>query len=61
MNCNCGGNTEGIHRVVRDKTLQGEYQSCPNCGRVKWLWATDSLQSEIGMKETSNYRNKGRL
>ena len=58
MNCNCGGNTEGIHKVTRDKTLQGEYQECPNCGRIKWLWATDKLQDEVGKIEPSYNRNR---
>ncbi|GAF71227.1 unnamed protein product [marine sediment metagenome] len=47
MICNCGGNTENTHKVVRDKVLQGEYQKCPNCGRILWLWKTDLLEKEI--------------
>ncbi len=47
MQCNCGAVSEAIHRVVRDKVLQGEYQKCGSCGRILWLWKTDLLDNEI--------------
>ncbi len=58
MNCNCGGNTEGVNKVVRDKELQGEFQTCPNCGRIKWLWASNKLQDEIGVIDGSYCQNR---
>ena len=47
MNCNCGGNTESVHKVQRDKQVVGEYQRCPACGRILWLWKTEALTEEI--------------
>jgi len=47
MICSCGKATEHIHKVVRDKELQGEYQKCPSCGRILWLWKTEKLEKEI--------------
>jgi len=47
MICNCGGNTENTHKVVRDKKLQGEYQKCPSCGRIMWIWQSDALKNEL--------------
>ena len=47
MICSCGGNTETVHKVVRDKELQGEYQKCPSCGRILWLWQTSKLVKEL--------------
>lgn len=46
MQCNCGGHTEGVHKVQRDKRVVGEYQRCPSCGRVLWLWRDDVLKTE---------------
>ncbi len=47
MQCNCGAVTESIHKVVRDKVLQGEYQKCGSCGRIMWIWKSDSLKNEL--------------
>lgn len=58
MICNCGGSSESIHKVVRDKELQGEYQSCPSCGRVLWLWRsrklTDELNQSLEVRESGD-------
>lgn len=48
--CKCGGMSEYIHKVVRNKELQGEFQECPACGRILWLWKSELLDLEI--KET---------
>ncbi len=61
MNCSCGGNTEHTHKVRRQNEIQGEYQKCPVCGRVNWLWISDKLQIEVGDKEVSNFKNRGEL
>ena len=47
MNCSCGGHTESVHKVQREKKLVGEYQRCPSCGRVLWLWKADVLEKEL--------------
>ena len=47
MICNCGGITETVHKVVRDKVLQGEYQKCGCCGRILWMWKTSVLDNEL--------------
>lgn len=49
MQCNCGGTTEHIHKVVRDKKLQGEYQKCPCCGRILWIWKSEILANELSL------------
>lgn len=47
MICDCGKQTENIHKVQRNLELVGEYQKCPACGRILWLWKSDSLDAEI--------------
>jgi len=51
MICNCGGTSESMHKVVRDKKLQGEYQKCPSCGRILWIWKTENLEKEISCEQ----------
>jgi len=48
--CNCGGSSEYVHKVVRNKVLQGEYQKCPRCGRILWIWKTSMLKQELESK-----------
>lgn len=38
MQCNCGGETEHEHKVVRNKVVVMRYQKCPACGRIKVTW-----------------------
>lgn len=47
MNCSCGGNTEYTHKVQRDNKIVGEYQKCPACGRILWLFKDKCLDVEI--------------
>ena len=47
MICNCGGSSEYMHKVTRKKKLQGEYQKCPACGRILWVWHSESLIAEL--------------
>ena len=47
MICNCGGASEYMRKVVRKKELQGEFQSCPVCGRILWIWKSDLLTAEL--------------
>ncbi len=35
MECKCGGST-GDHKVIKDKTVVGEYAKCNACGRIHW-------------------------
>lgn len=36
MICNCGGQSEHEHKVVRNGVVVGRYQKCPSCGRILW-------------------------
>ena len=47
MICSCGSSTEYTHKVARDKLLAGEYQKCPACGRILWLWKSKLLEKEL--------------
>lgn len=54
MQCNCGGITETTHKVVRKGELQGEYEKCPSCGRICWLWKSEELDMEIESSITND-------
>lgn len=57
MMCNCGGVTESSHKVVRNKKLQGEYQKCPACGRILWLWKSELLKEELELSTAFQQAN----
>ena len=47
MQCNCGAVSEATHKIQRSNKIVGEYQKCPSCGRILWLWKDKVLTDEL--------------
>lgn len=46
MQCNCGGQSDYIHKVVRKGEVMCTFQKCPACGRVLILTGHDWVTEE---------------
>jgi len=49
MQCKCGGYTSD-HDVVRNKEKVGEFVQCVSCGRVSWVFQSESLKKELAQQ-----------
>jgi len=51
MQCNCGG-LMTARDVIRDNLINGKYEYCNSCGRIEWLFMTQTLKEELGWRSS---------